>query len=148
MKNSEKINKYYENNSHNIYSLEKTRKILIIWTDMRTHKYRDVICDTCHCRHLSAEDIFLELKKKEPNIGRATVYRNIEAMAENGVLRRFPGINGKTYYECNDETHAHLVDEKTGIFCDFPMENITVQWIPEGYELLEVRLQIRKTEND
>ncbi len=113
------------------YRLEKMRKILIIECVMRTHKYREVICDTCHCRHLSAEEIFLELKKKEPAIGRATVYRNIEAMAEKGLLRRFPGINGKTYYECNDTTHAHLVDEKTGIFCDFPMENIQVTGIPE-----------------
>ena len=98
---------------------------------MRTHQYRDVICDTCACRHLSADDIYVEIKKKEPKIGRATVYRNIEAMAEQGLLRRFPGINGKTYYECNSETHAHLVDEVSGIFCDFPMDNIAIQGIPE-----------------
>lgn len=111
---------------------------------MRTHQYRNIICDTCTCRHLSADDIFAEIKKQEPKIGRATVYRNIEAMAEEGILRRFPGINGKTYYECNNETHAHLVDEKTGIFCDFPMDNVAVRGIPEGYELAEIRLQIRK----
>ena len=72
------------------------------------------------------------------------MYRNIEAMAEQGVLRRFPGINGKTYYECNDITHAHLVDERSGIFCDFPIENIAIRGIPEGYEISEVRVEIRK----
>lgn len=81
----------------------------------------------------------------EPQIGRATVYRNIEAMAEEGLIRRFPGINGKTYYECNNTTHAHLVDEKTGIFCDFPIENIQIQYLPEGYEISEIRIQIKKT---
>ncbi len=111
---------------------------------MRTHQYRNIICDTCNCRHLSADDIFDEVRIKEPKIGRATVYRNIESMAEQWILRRFPGINGKTYYECNNATHAHLVDETTGIFCDFPMENIQVWSIPSGYEIIEIRIQIRK----
>jgi Fe2+ or Zn2+ uptake regulation protein len=111
---------------------------------MRTHQYRDIICNTCECRHLSADDIFDEIRKQEPKIGRATVYRNIEAMAEQGILRRFPGINGKTYYECNNATHAHLVDEKTGIFCDFPLENIRIEGVPQGYEVAEVRIEIRK----
>ena len=111
---------------------------------MRTHQYRDIICTTCSCRHLSADDIFDEVRVQEPQIGRATVYRNIEAMAEEGILRRFPGINGKTYYECNDATHAHLVDDTTGIFCDFPMSNISVNNIPAGYEIAEIRIQIRK----
>lgn len=115
---------------------------------MRTHQYRDIICNTCECRHLSADDIFEEVKRIEPKIGRATVYRNIENMAEQWVLRRFPGINGKTYYECNDSTHAHLVDEKTGIFCDFPMENICISGIPEGYEVSEIRVEIRKKRDD
>jgi Fur family ferric uptake transcriptional regulator len=57
---------------------------------MRTHQYRDIICNTCECRHLSADDIFEAIKKTEPKIGRATVYRNIESMAEQGLLRRFP----------------------------------------------------------
>lgn len=111
---------------------------------MRTHQYRDIICDTCTCRHLSADDIFEEVRKQEPKIWRATVYRNIECMAEQWLLRRFPGINGKTYYECNDATHAHLVDEKTGIFCDFPMENVAIKWIPEGYKISEIRIQITR----
>ena len=97
---------------------------------MRTHQYRDIICDTCTCR-LSADDIFDEIRIKEPKIGRATVYRNIECMAEQGILRRFPGINGKTYYECNNSTHAHLVDDGSGMFCDFPMEQVTITGIPE-----------------
>lgn len=111
---------------------------------MRKHQYRDIICDTCECKHLSADDIYEKVKKKEPQIGRATVYRNIEAMAEEGLIRRFPGINGKTYYECNNATHAHLVDEKSGIFCDFPIENIGIKNIPEGYEISEIRIQIKK----
>ncbi len=115
---------------------------------MRTHQYRDIICNTCECKHLSADDIYEMVKKKTPKIGRATVYRNIEAMAEQGILRRFPGINGKTYFECNNNTHAHLVDENTGIFCDFPIENITIHDLPKGYEVAEIRIEIRKMKDE
>lgn len=111
---------------------------------MRTHQYRNIICDSCTCRHMSADDIFDEVKKASPKIGRATIYRNIEAMADQWILRRFPGIHGKTYYECNDATHAHLVDERSGIFCDFPIDNIAIKGIPTGYEVGEIRVEIRK----
>ena len=76
---------------------------------------------------MSADDIYETVRKESPKIGRATVYRNIEAMAEQGVLRRFPGINGKTYYECNDKIHAHIVYGETGMICDFPLENIKLE---------------------
>jgi Fe2+ or Zn2+ uptake regulation protein len=111
---------------------------------MRKHQYREIICTTCECRHLSADDIYEEVRRVSPDIGRATIYRNIEAMAEEGMLRRFPGIHGKTYYECNPLTHAHLVDEATGILCDFPIGNVDVRCIPLGYEVAEIRVQIRR----
>lgn len=57
------------------------RKIIFIHHIMRTHQYRDVICNTCECQHLSAEDIFERVRENNPGIGKATVYRNIEAMA-------------------------------------------------------------------
>ncbi len=121
---------FYENFSHN--------------ANMRTHQYRNIICNTCECRHLSADDIYEIVRKESPKIGRATVYRNIEAMAEQWTLRRFPGINGKTYYECNETAHAHLVDGQSGIICDFPLEKIVIEGLPQGYEVSEVRIEIRK----
>jgi hypothetical protein len=30
------------------------------------------------------------------------------------------------------------------MFCDFPMSNISVAGIPDGYEVAEIRIQIRK----
>lgn len=83
-------------------------------------------------------------QQKNPKIGKSTVYRNIETLVSEGILRKFAGINGKSYYECNWETHAHLVDEKTGILCDFPLENIQIRDLPDGYEVSEVRIEIKK----
>jgi Fe2+ or Zn2+ uptake regulation protein len=52
---------------------------------MRTHEYRDIICSLCNCKHLTAEEVFLEVKKIEPKIGKATVYRNLEDMSSSGM---------------------------------------------------------------
>lgn len=111
---------------------------------MRIHKYRDIILETCHCRHLSAEDIFEEIKKTHPEVGRATIYRNIEQMSSENLLRKIPGPNCKNYFESNDTPHAHLVDDRSKIFCDFPMSNVSVTDIPNGYEVAEICIHIRK----
>ena len=66
---------------------------------MRTHQYREIILKTCHCRHLSADDIFEEIQKTHPKVGRATIYRNIEKMFEENLLRKIPGPNCKNYFE-------------------------------------------------
>lgn len=112
---------------------------------MRTHKYRSYILEVCHCKHLLPEDIFEIIKKNHPNIGRATVYRNIEQMTKDGMLRKIPSVHGKTYYESNNEAHAHLSDATGRFFCDFPMDNISVKNLPEGYELAEICIYIKKS---
>ncbi len=57
---------------------------------MRTHQYREKILEVCHCCHLSADEIFEMIKKTHQSIGRATIYRNIDAMFEEGLLRKIP----------------------------------------------------------
>lgn len=111
---------------------------------MRIHQYREIIKKACHCRHLSAEEIFNEIKKTHPQVGRATIYRNIEQMFLDNSLRKIPGVNGKNFFESNDEPHAHLVDDRSKIFCDFPMEKVQISGIPEGYEVAEICIHIKK----
>lgn len=113
---------------------------------MRLHQYRQHISDACRNKHLSAEDIFLVVQRSCPKVGRATIYRNIECMYEQGMLRKIPGVNGKAYFENNTKAHAHLVDDRTKIFCDFPIEHVSVNNIPDGYEVAEVCIYIKKTD--
>lgn len=111
---------------------------------MRIHKYRSIILETCHCRHLSADEIYDAIKKNHPEIGKATIYRNIEQMSQDNFLRKIPGPSGKNYFESNDTPHAHLVDDKSKIFCDFPIENVKIYGIPDGYEIAEICIHIKK----
>ncbi|PID83845.1 hypothetical protein CSB09_04055 [Candidatus Gracilibacteria bacterium] len=109
---------------------------------MRKHQYLETICKVCDCNHRTAEDIFLEVQKTHPKVGKATIYRNLESLAEEGKLRRVPGLGGKTYYECNIAPHAHLIND-AGEYCtDFPIENIKIKNIPEGFEVTEICVHI------
>lgn len=38
--------------------------------------------------HMTAEQIFLELKKTEPKIVQATVYNNLNTLCQEGLIRR------------------------------------------------------------
>ncbi|SMB94559.1 ferric uptake regulator, Fur family [Desulfonispora thiosulfatigenes DSM 11270] len=61
-------------------------------------------------KHLSAEDVFLEVKKINPDIGLATVYRTLELLADLEILKKMNFDDGKFRYEfSNEEEHHHLI---------------------------------------
>jgi len=62
--------------------------------------------------HLSAEQIFMMVKRRMPNIGMATVYRTLELLAGVGVLHKTSFDEGRFRYEFREadrHRHHHLV---------------------------------------
>jgi len=63
--------------------------------------------------HLSAEDIYLRVKEKSPDIGLATVYRTLELMSELDILHKINFGDGVARYEFRSENgehhHHHLI---------------------------------------
>lgn len=59
--------------------------------------------------HLSAEELYILVKKQNPEIGLATVYRTLDILAEIGVLLKNDFGDGRTRYEFSrkDEQHHH-----------------------------------------
>lgn len=64
----------------------------------------------------SAADIFTKLQLNGTRVGLATVYRNLAALAEDGVLDTVKSTDGTTLYrECeSSEHHHHLVCRSCG----------------------------------
>jgi Fur family ferric uptake transcriptional regulator len=69
---------------------------------------------------LTAEEIYLAVKKKHPGIGYATVYRTLKLLCEAGICRELTCEDGiKRYeYQSQDEHHDHLICTKCGIFVE------------------------------
>ncbi|HPN72427.1 MAG TPA: transcriptional repressor [Candidatus Omnitrophota bacterium] len=64
-------------------------------------------------KHLSAEDIFMEVHKLNPQIGLTTVYRTLDILAQMGMVSKFDFGDGRARYELKTSGekshHHHLV---------------------------------------
>lgn len=64
-------------------------------------------------RALSAQELFARVKASHPTIGRATVYRALEAQVQDGMASRFERDGHvSAYIACDAEHHHHLVCTK------------------------------------
>jgi len=55
------------------------------------------------------DDLWQELRKVEPRMGRATVYRSVEMLVNMGLLDRIEFADGTHHYRvCGDGHHHHL----------------------------------------
>jgi Fur family transcriptional regulator, ferric uptake regulator len=95
---------------------------------LKSTRQRDVVLNAFVSagRHLSAEELYLLVKKSNPGIGYATVYRTLKLLAEAGLAdeRRFE--DGFTRYEYNasDGHHDHLICTRCGKIIEFENERI------------------------
>ena len=73
--------------------------------------------------HLSAQEVFPLVRRVNPKIGLATVYRTLDILAQMGILNRFDFGDGQSRYElaANDKEghHHHLVCVGCGRIIDY-----------------------------
>jgi Fur family ferric uptake transcriptional regulator len=66
-------------------------------------------------RQVTADELYRSLRRHEPKIGRATVFRTLETLVEAGVARRLE-LDGHVYayVACLPEHHHHLACTNCG----------------------------------
>lgn len=76
--------------------------------------------------HLTAEQIYLQLKGKNKSVARATVYNNLSSLYKQGLIRK---ISVEGYPDRYDRVrrHDHLVCSKCGKLSDITLEDMTEQ---------------------
>lgn len=67
--------------------------------------------------HLSAEDVYLLVKEKSPEIGLATVYRTLELLSEMKVVDKINFGDGVSRYDLRQEGAAHFHHHLVCIEC-------------------------------
>ncbi|WP_018660532.1 Fur family transcriptional regulator [Heyndrickxia acidiproducens] len=67
--------------------------------------------------HLSAEDVYLLVKEKSPEIGLATVYRTLELLTELKVVDKINFGDGVYRYDLRQEGAAHFHHHLVCIEC-------------------------------
>lgn len=67
--------------------------------------------------HLSAEDVYLLVKEKAPEIGLATVYRTLELLTELKIVDKINFGDGVSRYDLRQEGAAHFHHHLVCIEC-------------------------------
>ena len=71
--------------------------------------------------HRDAEHIYLQLKSNNHNVSRATVYRTIDVLVKNHMVRKMDLGDGRNLFEprIDDEHHDHMICLDTGKIIEF-----------------------------
>ena len=70
--------------------------------------------------HPSAEEVYAEVKKREKGIGRATVFRNLNFLADNGVFMKVCFRGEPARFDTNHQKHDHFVCNICRAITDLP----------------------------
>lgn len=70
-------------------------------------------------QHFSVDEVVFELRDRGEKIGRSTVYRYLESLAEQGRVRKYPGVEGITQYQHVEDSsgcdgHFHMMCSRCG----------------------------------
>ena len=96
-------------------------------------------------RHISAENLFDEVKKEERKISMATIYNTLKQFTSLGLIREIVVDQNKSLYCNNNQSHYHLYIEDEGKVIDIPTQNIDldIPSIPACLKLHDIDVIVR-----
>ena len=102
---------------------EALKKEGLKYTPQRTAVLEEIIKDK---GHRESEEIYLALKKRGRHVSRATVYRTMDILVNNGFARKMNLGDGRSRYESkiNSPHHDHLVCMDCGLIVEFMDQKI------------------------
>ena len=111
--------------------LRFTRQRLAVWTEIGISR-----------KHREADDIYISIRSKGAKVSRATVYRTIDVLVKNKLVRKLDVGDGKNRFESkiDEEHHDHMICLETGNIIEF--YNSRLEQLQEkialdnGYELV------------
>ena len=96
--------------------------------------------------HPTAQEVFEEVKKDLPQISFATVYRNLNALAKDGLIKEVQFVDNVKRYEGRTEPHQHFICKDCDRIIDMQLsELLNVSDIADQlkcHEVNEFRLEL------
>ena len=89
-------------------------------------KYEKQIYDIVNVsrEHMTADQVYGELRKIYPAVSRATVYNNLNKLCDIGMIRRVTLEESPDRYD-RIEKHDHLICQKCGKLSDICFDDLT-----------------------
>ncbi len=112
-------------------------------TPQRVAVYRTLAEDTSHA---AAEAVYARLRPVMPSLSLATVYRILESLEKEGLIRRVSTTYGVGRFDANLAAHQHLFCRHCGGLTDVQVESLAALELPEteteGFEAGELDICI------
>ncbi len=70
--------------------------------------------------HPSAEWLYRRLREEYPGVSLGTVYRNLNQLAELGLVRSVGTVHNQERYDARMDAHDHFVCNRCGVILDLP----------------------------
>ncbi|HSG28695.1 MAG TPA: transcriptional repressor [Candidatus Krumholzibacterium sp.] len=88
----------------------------------RVTRQRELVLEEVRGRHdhPTADDVFESVRKKMPHISLATVYRNLNILAESGEIGLVRADGRSMRYDGDRSDHVHIICERCGSIRDLP----------------------------
>ena len=103
-------------------------------------------------RHISAENLFDEVKREDRKISMATIYNTLKQFTSLGLIREIVVYKNKSLYDTNNKPHYHLYIEDEGKVHDIPTDNINLNLpsVPACLNLhnIDVIVRVRSLKDD
>lgn len=93
---------------------------------LKYSKQRELIKEFLMTRkdHPTADIIYMNVRRKQPNISLGTVYRNLTLLADIGEIRKLRVGDGVDHFDGDTSLHYHFVCTDCGSVTDLNMESI------------------------
>ena len=88
--------------------------------------------------HPTAEEIYIEVKTKNLSASKSTVYRNLNYLLEEGILKKISVISGPDKYDFYMENHNHVVCKICGKVMDFKHKILNKNTVKEIEEKTDI----------
>ncbi len=95
--------------------------------------------------HPSADEVWTRVRRRLPQVSRATVYNTLNLFVDKGLVRRYVLTEGRLVFDPHVKDHHHFVDEETGRVYDVPWDAVEVSNIHEieGIEVRDYQVVLR-----
>jgi Fur family ferric uptake transcriptional regulator len=114
----------------------------------RTSQRDEILREITLCGgHITADELYERIKKKNPNIGFATISRNLKLLCEAGILEEIKiGVQKARFELTSRGHHDHLICVRCGRFIEIfsnKIESLQEELAKEnGFKIIRHRLDI------
>jgi Fur family ferric uptake transcriptional regulator len=74
--------------------------------------------------HVSIDELLTKVRKRQPKVGYATVYRTLKLLVDSGLAVERQFGDGQARYEVVGDHHDHLICVKCGLILEFEDDEI------------------------